>query len=138
MTIKMSIGNYDPDDYMLVVGGRTITGLGEGTPITAEKDEDQWKAVVGAQGEVSWAYNRNPLGRIEVTVQRTSPDLSYLIQLSNSRDTFPVHLIDRNTGEITVGGSEARIIKQPGLSGVAGDSVPEITFTIQIADYEVR
>lgn len=134
----MSIGNYDPENYMLVIGGRTITGLGEGTPITAGKDEDRWKAVVGAQGEVSWAYNRNPLGRIEVTVQRTSPDLSYLIQLGNSRETFSAHLIDRNTGEISAGGSEARIIKQPDFTGVAGDTVPEITFIIQVADYEVR
>ncbi len=134
----MTVRNYDPENYMLVYGGRTITGLAAGTPITAGKEANRWETYVGAQGEVSRSRNRDPLGHITVTVKRTSPDLTYLIRKANSDDVDPVHLIDRNTNEITAGGSEAWVEKLPDLSGVAGDSIPEIEFTIRIADYEVR
>jgi len=134
----MTVRNYDPEDYMLVFAGRTITGLADGTPITAGKDANRWETHVGAQGEVSRSRNRNPLGHIIVTLKRTSPDLAYLIQKANSDGVDPVHLVDRNTGEFTAGGSEAWVEKLPDLSTVAGDSVPDIEFTIRIADYEVR
>ena len=134
----MTVRNYDPEDYMLVFAGRTITGLADGTPITAGKDANRWETHVGAQGEVSRSRNRNPLGHITVTLKRTSPDLAYLIQKANSDDVDPVHLVDRNTGEVTVGGSEAWVEKLPDLTAAAGDSVPDIEFTIRIADYEVR
>lgn len=134
----MTVRNYDPEDYMLVFAGRTITGLADGTPITAGKDANRWETHVGAQGEVSRSRNRNPLGHITVTLKRTSPDLAYLIQKANSDDVDPVHLVDRNTSEFAAGGSEAWVEKLPDLSTVAGDSVPDIEFTIRIADYEVR
>ena len=134
----MTVRNYDPEDYMLVFAGRTITGLADGTPITAGKDANRWETHVGAQGEVSRSRNRNPLGHITVTLKRTSPDLAYLIQKANSDDVDSVHLVDRNTGEFAAGGSEAWVEKLPDLSTVAGDSVPDIEFTIRIADYEVR
>ncbi len=134
----MTVRNYDPEDYMLVFAGRTITGLADGTPITAGKDTNRWETHVGAQGEVSRSRNRNPLGHITVTLKRTSPDLSFLIQKANSDDVDPAHLVDRNTNEFTAGGSEAWVEKLPDLTGVAGDSVPDIEFTIRIADYEVR
>ena len=134
----MTVRNYDPEDYMLVFAGRTITGLADGTPITAGKDANRWETHVGAQGEVSRSRNRNPLGYITVTIKRTSPDLAYLIKKANSDDVDPVYLVDRNTGEITAGGSEAWVEKLPDLTAVAGDSVPDIEFTIRIADYEVR
>lgn len=130
--------NYDPESYMLVVGGRTITGLAAGTPVSAGKEANRWETYVGAQGEVSRSRNRNPLGHITVTVERTSPDFSYLVGLANGDNTFSAHLIDRNTSEVTAGGSECWIEKLPDLSGVAGDSIPEIEFTIRVADYEVR
>ncbi len=132
------VSNYDPEDYMLVYGGRTITGLAAGTPITATKETNRWETYVGAQGEVTRTRNRNPLGSITVTVKRTSPDFAYLVQKANSDDIDSVHLIDRNTSEITVGGSEAWIEKLPDFTAVAGDTVPEIEFTIRIVDYEAR
>ena len=46
----MTVRNYDPEDYMLVFAGRTITGLADGTPITAGKDANRWETHVGAQG----------------------------------------------------------------------------------------
>jgi len=134
----MTVRNYDPEEYMLVFAGRTITGLADGTPITAGKDANRWETHVGAQGEVSRSRNRNPLGHITVTLKRTSPDFAFLIQKANSDDVATVHLVDRNTSEVTVGGSEAWVEKLPDLSAVAGDSVPDIEFTIRIADYEVR
>ncbi len=134
----MTVRNYDPEDYMLVFAGRTITGLADGTPITAGKDANRWETHVGAQGEVSRSRNRNPLGHITVTLKRTSPDLAYLIQKANSDDVDSVHLVDRNTGEFTAGGSEAWVEKLPDLTATAGDNVPDIELIIRIADYEVR
>jgi hypothetical protein len=134
----MTVRNYDPEDYMLVFAGRTITGLADGTPITAVKEANRWETHVGAQGEVSRSRNRNPLGHITVTLKRTSPDFTFLIQKANSDDVDPVHFVDRNTGEVIPGGTKAWVEKLPDLTATAGDSVPDIEFTIRIADYEVR
>jgi len=87
----MTVRNYDPEDYMLVFGGRTITGLADGTPDHRREGREPVETHVGAQGECRGGRNRNPLGHITVTLKRTSPDLAYLIQKANSDDVDPVH-----------------------------------------------
>lgn len=134
----MSVTNYDPMDVMLTYGERTLTGYGTGTYITASKNEAKWATHVGAQGEVRRSRNRNPLGKISVTLSRTSPDLDYMIKKMNSNDIDPCYVIDRNDKEVRAGGSEAWISVLPSMEAMAGDSIPEVTFEIEIADFEIK
>jgi len=134
----MPVKNYDPQDVMVAFAGRTLTGFGEGTYITASKDESKWTTHVGAQGEVRRSRNRHPIGRITVTLDRTSPDYDFMIQKMNSNDIDPCYVIDRNDKKVTAGGSEAWIAEFPDFEGTAGDDTPETEFEIEIADYEMR
>lgn len=134
----MAIKNYDPQDYMITFAGQTITGLADGTPITASKDEAKWETHVGAQGEVARSRNRHPVGRITVTVQRTSPDLDFLLKKMNSNDIDACYLVDRNDKNVTAGGSEAWIAEFPDFEVTAGDDMPEVEFEILISDFEMR
>lgn len=134
----MAIRNYDPEEVMLVFGGRTLTGYGTGSYMTAQKTEAKWATHVGAQGEVGRSRNRNPLGTVTVTLSRTSPDLDFMIQKMNSDDIDSCYVIDRNDKEIRCGGSESWISMQPGFEATGGDAIPEMTFEIQVADFEMR
>ncbi|MBW2672322.1 MAG: DUF3277 domain-containing protein [Deltaproteobacteria bacterium] len=134
----MTVANYDPQDVMLVFGGRTITGFSDGTYITAEKTDPKWTTHVGAQGEVVRARNRSPIGTITFTLKRTSPDLDYLIDLMNSNEVKECYLIDRNDKQVTAGGREAWIAEFPSFGATAGTDIPDIEFKVEIADFELR
>jgi len=134
----MSVKNYDPQDVLLVFAGRTITGFSDGTYITASKDEAKWETHVGAQGEVRRSRNRHPVGRITVTLDRTSPDMDFMIRKMNSNDIDPCYVVDRNDKKVTAGGSEAWIAEFPDFEATAGDDTPEVEFEIEIADFEMR
>ena len=134
----MAVKNYDPQDVMVVFAGTTLTGFGEGTYITVSKDEAKWETHVGAQGEVTRSRNRHPIGRVTVTLQRTSPVFDFMLQKMNSNDIDPCHVVDRNDKKVTAGGSEAWIAEFPDFEATAGDDVPEIEFEILVADFEMR
>jgi len=132
------VRNYDPMDVMVTFGGRTLTGFGTGTYITASKDEAKWATHVGGQGEVRRSRNRHPVGRITVTLDRTSPDIDFMLSKMNSDDIDACYIVDRNDKSVTAGGSEGWIAEFPDFEAAAGDSVPEIEFEIVIADFELR
>ena len=134
----MTVKNYDPQDVIFVFAGRTITGFSGGTFLTASKDEAKWETHVGAQGEVTRSRNRHPIGRITATIQRTSPHFDFLLQKMNSNDIDPCNIVDRNSKQVTAGGSEAWIAEFPDFEATAGDDVPEVEFEFEIADFEMR
>lgn len=129
----MAIGRYDAKDVALTVDGVFITGFADGTFIEAEKDEDNMDTAVGAQGDVVDSTVNNPLGTITVTLQQTSPSVSYLTQLANSGEHVPVYIISNNEPKEKIGGSEARIRKPASVS--FSDTAESREFEITVYDY---
>lgn len=64
---------YDPNNVNLVIGGKIMSGFGDGTYIEAERDEDSYMKKIGVDGEVSRAKNNNRGGKITITLMQTSP-----------------------------------------------------------------
>lgn len=100
---------YDPSKVSLIIGGNIISGWGEGSFITASRDEDTWLAVVGSDGRVARARNANKKGIIQFTLLQTAP----------SNDVCSaMHNLDELTG--TPPGA-SQIVDQLGNTLVSGD-----------------
>lgn len=127
------ITRYNAKDCVITVGGVYITGLGEDM-VSGEKDEDSVNAVVGAQGDVVVNEVNNDLGTITLTVQGTSPQKGYLINLAKSRAMFDIWVNNKSIGE-KFGGTKAVMKKYPTLE--QGAELADREFEIQVMDYTV-
>lgn len=126
--------SYDAKDTTVTVDGVFITGLGEDM-ITFEKDEEMFSSTVGAQGDVVMSEIHNPLATITLTVQATSPQKGFLINLATAGVVFPIWCINRVLGE-RFGGTKARIKNYPSLEYSAEAADRE--FEIQVFDATVE
>lgn len=124
---------YNAKDCVITVGDVYITGLGE-TMVTGEKDEEFFSTTVGALGDVVVNENNNPLGTITLTVQSTSPQKAFLIDLAKSRTIFPIWVVNKSIGE-RMGGNQASIKKYPSME--QGKEAGDREFEIQVFDYDV-
>ena len=120
----MLISRYNAKDTSVVVNDVYITALGEDM-ISVEKEEDLASTKVGAQGDIVRSEINNTIYTITVTVQSTSPQLGYLLNLKDSTDFFPLWVINKPLG-IRAGGAKAMV-----------SSIPEVVLGAEAEDIEV-
>ena len=125
------VTKYNAKDCTITVGNVYITGLGE-SMIEGSKDEDFFSTSVGAQGDVVVNEINDDLGTIELTVQSTSPQKQYLINLGKNRKEVAIWVVNKTLKE-RFGGTKARIVKYPDIS--EGKEAGERTFTFKVFDY---
>lgn len=130
----MNIHNYNAKDCVITVGGTYITGLGEDM-VSGEKDEDNVNAVVGAQGDVVVNEINNDLGTITLTVQGTSPQKGYLLNLAKKKEMVSIWVNNKSIGE-KMGGTKAMIKKTPALE--QGAELADREFEFQVFDFTVE
>lgn len=65
--------NYDPGRIIFSWRGIDVIGFMDGTFIKAERNEDSFKADVGAGGDVTRVRSRNRTGKVTLTLQAASP-----------------------------------------------------------------
>lgn len=128
------VKQYNAKDCVITVDGVYITGLGE-TMVSGERDNEFFSTAVGAQGDVVINEANNDLGTITLTVQATSPQKGYLINLAKSRAVFPIWVVNKSINE-RMGGTKASIKNFPSLS--QGTEAGEREFSIQVFDYTVE
>ena len=129
-----NIASYNAKDCVVTVDGVYITGLGEDM-VSCEKDEDNVSTVVGAQGDVVVNEVNNDLGTITLTVQGTSPQKAFLLNLAKTKAMFPIWVNNKSIGE-KVGGTKAMMKKTPSLE--QGAELADREFEIQVFDYTVE
>ena len=129
-----NITKYNAKDCVVTVDGVYITGLGEDM-VSGEKDEDNVSAVVGAQGDVVVNEINNDLGTITLTVQGTSPQLSYLKKLARTKAMFSIWVTIKSIKE-KFGGTKAMFKKMPNLE--QGAELADRECEIQVFDYTVE
>lgn len=129
-----NITRYNAKDCVVTVDGVYITGLGEDM-VSGEKDEDNVSAVVGAQGDVVVNEVNNDLGTITLTVQGTSPQKAFLLNLAKTKAMFPIWVNNKSIGE-KMGGTKAMMKKTPSLE--QGAELADREFEIQVFDYTVE
>ena len=130
----MPVKNYDPKDVNVVVDGSNLTGIADGTFVTASQNEDNFVPYVGAKGEITRAHNADKTGSVSVTLKRTSPSNAKLSALAASGEIVSVRVVDVNDNVTSVGGSNAWVVK-PADYG-AGEETPEVEWEFFIADYQ--
>ncbi|EJW20024.1 DUF3277 family protein [Paenibacillus alvei] len=128
--------NYDAMDVTVMVDETFITGFADGSMVEGEKDEENFSASVGAQGDVVVSEVNNPLGTITITLQQTSPSVSFLNKLANTKKEVPVWVIYNGTPKEKFGGSRARI-KKPATSSYSNEA-EDREFELQVFDYTVE
>ena len=127
------ITTYNAKDCVITVNDTYITGLGEDM-VSGEKEEDNVSAGVGAQGDVVVNEVNNDLGTITLTVQGTSPQVGYLIDLCNTKELFSIWVNNKSIGT-KFGGTKAIMKKTPNLEH--GAELSDIEFEISVLDYTV-
>ena len=126
----MLFSKYNAKDTTVTINGVNITGLGEDM-LTIEKDEELFSVSVGAQGDVVKSEINNSLGSATLTVQVTSPQFSYLMNLVRQSDPFPFWYTNKSLGERS-GGTMANIKNYPEIS--RGAEADTVDFEFQIFD----
>ena len=129
-----NITTYNAKDCVVTVGGVYITGLGEDM-VSGEKDEDNVSAVVGAQGDVVVNEVNNDLGTITLTVQGTSPQKRYLMDLAKSKKMLDIWVNNKSIDE-KMGGTKAMIKKTPTLE--QGAELADREFEFAVFDFTVE
>ena len=128
----MLISRYNAKDTSVVANDVYITGLGEDM-ISVEKEEDLASNKVGAQGDIVRSEINNTIYTITVTVQSTSPQLGYLLNLKDSTDFFPLWVINKSLG-VRAGGAKAMVSSSPEISLGAEAEDIEVAFTVYDGD----
>jgi hypothetical protein len=126
----MNVSRYNAKDCSVLVNGTYITGLGEDM-ISWEKEEAYFEKVVGAQGDIIKSEINNTIHTLTLTVQPTSPQFSYLVDLQNKGATFPVWVINKALG-IRLGGTMASIEEAPEIS--LGSEAEDLEFKFCVFD----
>ncbi|QOS97551.1 DUF3277 family protein [Brevibacterium sp. JNUCC-42] len=108
----MATKTYDPKNVSIIVNGVHITGLGEGM-VEISKDEDNYETKVGAQGDTIRVKINNKLGTVKITIQQTSPQLSFLEKLANTGEMVPISVISSNDPKEVSSATEAYVKKNP-------------------------
>lgn len=127
----MAYSQYNAKDTSVIVDNTYITGLGEDM-ISAEKDEDFFETSVGAQGDVVTSEKNNPLGTVTITLQPTSPQKQFLMNLAKRTEPFPLWVVNKKLGE-RCGGTMARLKTFPELA--RGAASEDMEFAFQVFDF---
>lgn len=129
------ITSYDAKDVSVIVGGVYLTGFAEGTFVSYEKTEDNFALSVGSLGDVARAKVNNPLGTITITLQQTSPQVTYLNNLARSGKIVEARVIHKGSNTEKIGGTQCFILKE--AAGEFSNEISSREFTIQVMDYSI-
>lgn len=130
------MGTYDARKVVTTVDGVIITGYSDSSMVKASKDNDNFEASSSAQGDSVITINGDSLGTIEITLNQTSPSISFLDRLANERKIVPVWVNSNNEVKEVVGGTQAIITKPADKE--FGKSATNRTYTIKVLDYTVK
>lgn len=124
---------YDSMKVNVTINNMLATGYAEGTMVVCERNEDRVVPYSGVKGEYAYSLNNNNSGTITVSLQQQSPMNAVLQALANKRETFPISVVDINSGGFKAGGNDAIILKEP--SNERGAEITSRAWAIYVFDY---
>lgn len=124
---------YDSMKVNVSINNTLVTGYADGTMVTSERNEDRVIPYSGVKGEYAYSLNNNSSGTITVSLQQQSPMNALLQKLANNKETFPISVVDINTGGFKAGGNEAIILKEP--ANERGAEITTRAWSIYVFDY---
>ncbi|MGY3186447.1 phage structural protein [Lysinibacillus sp. TE18511] len=130
------IATYDARKVTTVIGSVILTGFPDGTMVKCSKDNDNFVASSGAQGDVAIAINGDGLGTIEVTLSQTSPQVSYMDKLATTSAMVTAWVNSNNETKEIVGGTKAMVTKPADKE--FGKEISSRVYVIKVFDYGVK
>jgi len=127
---------YDQSKVTVVVDGTYITGFGEGTKVSAERNEDNIVPYVGADGTVTNAVSADETGTITIPLAISSPSISFLNGLANQKKPFSITVTDFNENGVNCSASQAYVSKP--IFPEKGKEVTVAEFTILCDDLSIQ
>ena len=124
---------YDSLKVNISINNILTTGFADGTMVSCDRNEDRVIPYSGVKGEYAYSLNNNSSGTINVSLQQQSPMNKILQNLANTKSTFPISVIDINTGGFKAGGNEAIILKEP--TNERGAEITSRSWSIYVFDY---
>ncbi len=124
---------YDSLKVNVSVNGILVTGFGDGTMVTCERNEDRITPYSGVKGDYAYSMNNNTSGTVTLTLQQQSPMNAILQSYANNKQPFPISVIDVNDGGFKAGGNDAIILKEPAQE--RGSEITSRAWSIYVFDY---
>lgn len=127
---------YDQSKVTVVVNGTYLTGFGEGTKVSAERNEDNITPYVGADGSVTNAVSADETGTITIPLAISSPSVSFLNRLANAKKPFSVTVTDFNSNGVNCSATQAYVSKP--IFPEKGKEVTVAEFTLLCDDLTIQ
>jgi len=131
---------YDPKKVAVIVAGVPLGGFADGSFITAERSNDTFSKVSGADGVVSRAKSNDKSGSIKITLQQSSPSNDILsgIQILDEVSNAGVVLIviQDFSGRTTLVSAFAWIKKPP--SAEFSKEISNREWEFECADLDIK
>lgn len=135
----MSQYPYDPQNGILVVDGYRVTQFAEGTYITIEPTDDDFKAYHGVKSE-TWVRQKNKGFKLTFSVPADSADnahLSLRLRLQKAGPTPAFSTLFREiNGTSYAKGNRCRFTKPPKLE--RSTEMPKVEYVVEALTGEVQ
>lgn len=110
---------YDPSQVAIIFGGVIVTGFGDGSFITVERNADTWMLRVGTDGVATRSKSNNKSGRITIVVNQGAAvcDRLSALQVADEQansGVVPFMLRDA-TGTTLCSAAQAWLVKPPSV-----------------------
>jgi hypothetical protein len=125
----MSVFQYDPKAFSMIVGGKIITGFSDDDFVEVEREEDAWMKKVGVDGEVTRAKSNNRSGHITLRIMQSSSsndDLSAFALLDEASNGGAVPVLAKDGSGRSLFATDAGWVKK----------FPKATWKKGVAFYE--
>lgn len=131
------LGNYDPTQQNVSLGGVIIDGFADGTFIKASRNQDTWTYQPSNSGGGARSRNPDKSGTIEFTLHAASPSNSYLSTLCRTDElagtgVTDCQVNDRTTAQASVAAAQAWIKKPADFE--RQKELGEITWVVECAE----
>ena len=135
----MSLFAYDPQNSILIVAGYRVTQFADGTAITIEATDDDFKAHHGVRS-AAWVKQKNKGFKLTFSVMGDSADNAQLgarqrLQKAGPSAPFPVMFAEIN-GTSKAVGTRGRFVKAPKIE--RGADMPKVEYTVECLDGSVN
>lgn len=135
----MAVRTYDPSKVIINIGGFPISGFADGSFIVAQRENDSFTKVAGADGVVSRAKSSDKSGNIALTLAQTSPSNDILSTLLTADEltgagVIPVILKDMS-GRTTMIAANGWIRKP--ANAEFGKEITNREWMIDIAEFNI-
>lgn len=89
------LGTYSPGDVQILVNGRTLRGVADGSFIEVERNKpEEFTTKTGARGEGTFVENLDKSGTIKFHIKQNATDENtFLHSLLAGKAVFPVQII---------------------------------------------